>query len=320
MSERNVIHNFSHEAMGTRFWIRIADEDRSYAERAAESIFYAIDELDFQVDARHDSGPLAGVNGMPDGALVAAGDHFQTLWNFSQALKEESAGAFDVTAGTLFRYWEARGTPSFNPDDAEWNKAYNDFRGAEFKLAGTEFTCVKSGAAVDFGSIIRGLAVDRIADMLENSWGIHRALIMGGGGVVLALDPPGDSNGWRIGIGKDKEMNLCRFALASKSNERQATQFVDPRTGQCITLAAPVRALASGVLSAATKAWLSLLTTSLGVPAQSPSEAEELIRQGCSRGAWLPDGTALGAAMNFDLTDRPAPTPTPESTPTPEAS
>ena len=49
MSERNVIHNFSHEAMGTRFWIRIADEDRSYAERAAESIFYAIDELDFQV-------------------------------------------------------------------------------------------------------------------------------------------------------------------------------------------------------------------------------------------------------------------------------
>ena len=36
MSERNVIHNFSHEAMGTRFWIRIADEDRSYAERAAE--------------------------------------------------------------------------------------------------------------------------------------------------------------------------------------------------------------------------------------------------------------------------------------------
>ena len=312
MSERNVIHNFSHEAMGTRFWIRIADEDRSYAERAAESIFYAIDELDFQVDARHDSGPLAGVTGMPYGALVAAGDHFQTLWNFSQALKEESAGAFDVTAGTLFRYWEARGTPSFNPDDAEWNKAYNDFRGAEFKLAGTEFTCVKSGAAVDFGAIIRGLAVDRIADMLENSWGIHRALIMGGGGVVLALDPPGDSNGWRIGMGKDKEMNLCRFALASKSNERQATQFVDPRTGQCITLAAPVRTLASGALEAAGIA--------LAVAVQSPSEAEELIRQGCSRGAWLPDGAALGAAMNFDLTDRPAPTPTPESTPTPEAS
>jgi hypothetical protein len=98
---------------------------------------------------------------------------------------------------------------------------------------------VKSGAAVDFGAIIRGLAVDRIADMLENSWGIHRALIMGGGGVVLALDPPGDAHGWRIGIGKDKEMNLCRFALASKSNERQATQFVDPRTGQCVTLPRP---------------------------------------------------------------------------------
>jgi hypothetical protein len=113
-------------------------------------------------------------------------------------------------------------------------------------------------------------------------------------------------------MGKDKEMNLCRFALASKSNERQATQFVDPRTGQCITLAAPVRALASGALEAAGIA--------MAVAVQSPSEAEELIRQGCSRGAWLTDGTALGAAMNFDLTDRPAPTPTPESTPTPEAS
>jgi 3-hydroxyacyl-CoA dehydrogenase len=73
MSERNVIHNFSHEAMGTRFWIRIADEDRSYAERAAESIFYAIDELDFQVDARHDSGPMAGVNGMHMGRYIS--DH-----------------------------------------------------------------------------------------------------------------------------------------------------------------------------------------------------------------------------------------------------
>ena len=40
---------------------------------------------------------------------------------------------------------------------------------------------VKTGATVDFGAIIRGLAVDRISDMLENSWGIHRALIMAGG-------------------------------------------------------------------------------------------------------------------------------------------
>lgn len=165
---------------------------------------------------------------------------------------------------------------------------------------------MKSGGIVDFGAITRGLAVDRISDMLENSWGIHRALIMGGGGVVLALDPPGDANGWRIGIGKDKELNLCRFAMASKSNERQATQFIDPRTGQCVTLAAPVRTLASGALEAAGIA--------MAVAVQSPSEAEELIRQGCSRGAWLPDGMCLGAAMNFELTDRPAPTPTTEAT------
>jgi hypothetical protein len=49
MSDSGTIHNFNHQALGTRFWIRIADEDYAFAERAAESVFYTLSRLDSEL-------------------------------------------------------------------------------------------------------------------------------------------------------------------------------------------------------------------------------------------------------------------------------
>ena len=181
MSSQPTIHNFSHDAMRTRFWLRIADEDAGYAKSASEGLFHFLDDLDFQTEARHDSGPITSINGMPEGALVTASDHVRALWDFSQNLREETGKAFDVSAGKLFKYWEARGDTVPNPDDAEWSRLWADYQEGSFILDGAQFTCVKAGAEIDFGAITRGYALDRMAEMLENNWGIHRALLMAGG-------------------------------------------------------------------------------------------------------------------------------------------
>ncbi len=299
MEETPIIHNFSHEAFGSRFWVRIAAEDGVYARNAAEALFQHLDDLDFQTDRRHDSGPVTAINQMPEGAMVAVSEHIQALWNFSKDVSADTGKAFDATAGALFDYWKNRGDLPFNPDDAAWTQVMNAYREGEFRLEGCEFHCAKFGAAVDFGAIVRGYALDRMADMLESSWGIHRALLMASGSVTLALDPPGDSAGWRIGVGANAEIKLCRFAMASKTASAPHGNLVDPRTGQVVSLPGPVRAIATSAIEAEGLA--------MAAAVLNASEAEEFVNRGCSRGLWLPDGTKLGSVTYFEVTERPSP-------------
>jgi thiamine biosynthesis lipoprotein ApbE len=299
MEDTPIIHNFSHEAFGSRFWVRIAAEDGVYARNAAEALFQLLDDLDFQTDLRHDSGPVASINLMPEGAMIAASEHVQALWNFSKDVSADTGRAFDVGAGALFQYWKKRGDLPFNPDDAAWTQVVSAYREGEFRLEGCELHCAKFGSSVDFGAIVRGYALDRMADMLESSWGIHRALLMASGSVTLALDPPGESVGWRIGVGERSEIKLCRFAMASKTADPARNNLVDPRTGQLVSLAGPVRAIATSALEAEGLA--------MAAAVLSVSEAEEFVNRGCSRGLWLPDDTKLGSVTYFEVTDRPAP-------------
>ena len=301
MSSQPTIHNFSHDAMRTRFWLRIADEDAGYAKSASEGLFHFLDDLDFQIEAGHDSGPITSINGMPEGALVTASDHVRALWDFAQNLRDETGKAFDVSGGKLFKYWEARGDTVSNPDDAEWTRLWADYQAGSFVLDGAQFTCVKAGAEIDFGALTRGYALDRMAELLENNWGIHRALLMAGGSAVLALDPPGDANGWRVGVGDRAEIKLCRFALASKSNAKRPAHLLDLRQGTPVTLAAPVRAICTSALEAEGVA--------MAAAVLSPAEVGELVNHGCSRGAWLPDGSRLGSVAYFEVTERPVSAP-----------
>ncbi|PHX80386.1 MAG: hypothetical protein CK541_00215 [Opitutia bacterium] len=303
MEDSPLIHNFSHEAFGSRFWVRIAAEDSVYARNAAEGLFQLLDDLDFQTDRRHDSGPVASLNQMPEGGTIATSEHLQALWNFAKDVSADTGKAFDVTAGALFGYWKNRGALPFNPDDAAWNQVMSAYREGEFRLEGSALHCVKFGAAVDFGAVVRGYALDRMADMLESSWGIHRALLMASGSVTLALDPPGESAGWRIGIGAHSEIKLCRFAMASKTADPTHGNLVDPRTGQVVSLTGPVRAIATSALEAEGLAMAGAV--------MSPAEAEEFVNRGCSRGLWLPDDTKLGSVTYFEVTERPEPTPAP---------
>lgn len=299
MEDTPIIHNFSHEAFGSRFWVRIASEDGVYARNAAEALFQHLDDLDFQTDRRHDSGPVTAINQMPEGAMVAVSEHIQALWNFSKDVGADTGKAFDVTAGALFDYWKNRGDLPFNPDDAAWTQVMSAYREGEFRLEGCELHCAKFGAAVDFGAIVRGYALDRMADMLESSWGIHRALLMASGSVTLALDPPGEGAGWRIGVGAQSEIKLCRFAMASKTASAAHGNLVDPRTGQVVSLPGPVRAIATSAVEAEGLA--------MAAAVLNASEAEEFVNRGCSRGLWLPDGTKLGSVSYFEVTERPAP-------------
>lgn len=297
MSDSGLIHNFSHQALGTRFWIRIADEDYAFAERAAESVFFTLDRLDSDLNGVGSDGALALINQLPEGEMISVSEDFGALWKFSETFNKETAGVFDVSAGSLFRYWTERGSDEFNPDDPVWEKTFQDYKSGKFSLEGNELTRQQGGSVIDLSGIIHGYACDRMAEMLESNWGIHRAILGAGSNVVLALDPPGEARGWRVGLGRTLELKLCRTALASKPNNCMKSCLVNPLTG----LAAPlsheaIRAVANTALEAE-----ALTTVGVLLP---KSEIESLLTRVSTRGLWLPGGDCLGMFKNLDLTSR----------------
>jgi thiamine biosynthesis lipoprotein ApbE len=297
MSDSGVIYNFSHQALGARFWIRVADEDYAFAERAAESVFFTLDRLDSDLNGRDTSGILTLINQLPEGEMISVSEDFCTLWKFAEAFKKETTGAFDVSAGTLFRYWAERGSDEFNPDDVVWEKTFQNYKTGKFSLEGNELTRQQGGSVVDFSGIIHGYACDRMAEMLESNWGIHRAILGAGSNVVLALDPPGEARGWRVGLGHTMELKLCRTALASKPNNSMKACLVNPLTGLSTPLSLDaIRAVANTALEAEALTTVGVLLTK--------SESENLLTRVTTRGLWLPGGDCLGMFKNLDLTNR----------------
>lgn len=297
MSDSGLIHNFSHQALGTRFWIRIADEDYAFAERAAESVFFTLDRLHYDLNGRDAGGILALINQLPEGEMISVSEDFCTLWKFAEAFKKETAGIFDVSAGTLFRYWTERGSDEFNPDDDVWEKTFQDYKTGKFELEGNELRRQENGRTIDFSGIIHGYACDRMAEMLESNWGIHRAILGAGSNVILALDPPGEARGWRVGLGHTLELKLCRTALASKPNNSMKSCLVNPLTGLSVPLSLEaIRAVANTALEAEALTTVGALL--------SKSEIESLLTRVSTRGLWLPGGECLGMFKNLDLTSR----------------
>jgi hypothetical protein len=136
-----------------------------------------------------------------------------------------------------------------------------------------------------------------MAEMLESNWGVHRAILGAGSNVILALDPPGEARGWRVGLGHTLELKLCRTALASKPNNCMKSCLVNPLTGLSAHLShEAMRAVANTALEAEALTTVGALL--------SKSEIESLLTRVSTRGLWLPGGECLGMFKNLDLTSR----------------
>jgi thiamine biosynthesis lipoprotein ApbE len=288
---------FNHQALGTQFWIRIADEDYAFAERAAESVFLILDRLNSELNSHDSKGVLALINQLPEGEMISVSDEFVALWKFAEAFKKETGGIFDVTAGNLFSYWSNRDTQEFNPDDIAWEKVFQNYKSGKFNLKENELTRQREGSHLDFSAIIHGFACDRMAEILENNWGIHRALLGAGGNIVLALDPPGEASGWRIGLGKTLEIKLCRNALASKTPHDKKSLLVNALDGQPFKIDKDsIRAVANSAVEAEALATVGLLL--------SQESLKKLLARVKTRGVWLPNDQTLGMFKNLDLVSR----------------
>src|SRR5262249_11136482 len=134
---------------------------------------------------------------------------------------------------------------------------------------------LRPGLEINLGSIGKGYALDRVAELLRTEWEIGSALLHGGRSSVYAMGTePGDSRGWVIGVRHawDPERRLAKGRLRNRGLATSAATFqhleyqgrklghiLDPRTGW------PAEGIASATVIAPTAAEADALSTAFFV-------------------------------------------------------
>jgi len=134
-------------------------------------------------------------------AFTLSADNIAVLTE-SMRLNEISDGAFDVTVGPLVNLWGfgPQGRITKRPDDVAIEQSRAWTGGDKIQLNGNIAVKSHDNTYIDFSSIAKGYAVDRIADLLEKE-GITSYLIEVGGEMRLKGVKP-DGKAWTVAVEK----------------------------------------------------------------------------------------------------------------------
>ncbi len=254
------LHQQESFVFGTRVEILIAGLDEAQARPAAAAVLREFDRLHRTYHAWQPS-ELSELN-----AAIAAGrPHAVTpeLAAFiadAQRLSVLGDGRFDPGIGGLIRLWGFQ-SDEFKPalPDSEALTAWRNARPgiADLRVDGVEVSSGNTQVALDFGGYLKGVALDRAAEILH-SQGVQNALINIGGN-VMAL---GNKNGehWKVGIQHPRQpgplatVELLDGEAIGTSGDyqrffeldgRRYCHLLDPRSGEPVTHTQAVTVLVS---------------------------------------------------------------------------
>jgi thiamine biosynthesis lipoprotein len=206
--------------------------DSAQASRAAEAAFARAEELEqIMSDYRADSELMRLVREGSTAPFPVSIDLYyvlaKSLWT-----SELSRGLFDVSIGPLVDLWRGVHMTGHLPDPVEIEKAKAlvDYRNIELDAARHTVFLKRAGMKLDLGAIGKGYAADQMLAVLQ-SQGIHHAMVVAGGEVVVGEPPPGNS-GWKVDIGTadaDAGSQPCTLLLhsAAVSTSGDEHQFLE---------------------------------------------------------------------------------------------
>ena len=208
--------------------------------RAVEAGCAALDEierLESKLSAYRTASDVSYMNRNAGQAPVVVDDELFTLCHRAARISEETGGAYDITTGALTKAWGFFRGSKRVPSQGELEAALAASGVAQVELDSVKRTVRyhHPGLEINLGSIGKGYAIDRAAELLQE-WEINRALIHGGFSSVLALDAPPGHEGWPLTISlpggaQALERIVARRQAWSASGIRKKDHILDPRTG-----------------------------------------------------------------------------------------
>lgn len=279
--------------MGVAFVIRLYAADEAAANQAAEAAFARIAELDgILSDYDPDSELMRLCRDSGPGKPVQVSEELAYVLSRALTLAERTDGAFDVTVGPVVRLWrrarrrrempdaaalaEARALvgwknvrlvgQAFQPavGESSGNRARQTSHTRQTVMSAPRVELLKPGMRLDLGGIAKGYAGDEALRVLR-AHGIGRALIDGGGDIVVG-DPPPGREGWRIGVAPlekpdgppSRHLILANQSVATSGDAFQHVEIagtryshiVDPKTGLGLTSRSSVTVIAPAGIDA----------------------------------------------------------------------
>ena len=238
---------FSRRAMATSFEILFPfDQPRAY--ELAEQAFDLIDDLESQLTVYRDDSEIALLNARAANEAVQVEPRLFRLLADADRLCHETGGAFDITSGPLIKAWGFFRRQGRVPTPAERQAALHrvGMRWLQLDSLSKSIRFTKPGVEINLGSIGKGYALDRCAELLR-ARGIHNALLHAGGSSVLTIGTqPGEGDGWPVGIrdpwDASKRLGIVQLrdrALGTSAatfqhfeyNKKKLGHLLDPRTG-----------------------------------------------------------------------------------------
>ena len=230
---------FSHEAMATTFEILIVHEDAQYARQAAMAAFNEVDRLEGELSRYVENSDVSRINSLAAGEPLLLGLDTLECLKISARVHAETAGAFDVTIGSLFKCWRSESGMPRTPSVEELDLARRHTGMHLLELDEMELTVklLASPVQVDLGGVGKGYAVDRMAELLRE-WSVEAALISGGYSSVLALEAPPGTKGWPLTLSHPAERSrilarpYLRAGALGGSGVQKGQHIIDPRTAE----------------------------------------------------------------------------------------
>ena len=199
--------------MGTRFEIVVASDDEYRVRPCIEAALAEIEDLHRQFTRFSSDSLLSHVNRTAAHAPVRLDVETFALFAAAEAIRQQSAGAFDIALGS--------GGVLLDPE----------LRTIRFDRA---------GVTLDLGGIAKGYALDRAAQILRDS-DVDCALLHGGTSSVVAIgaSPAGDA--WRVSLARCSAIPFIDLRDTALSVSRPFAQLIedqphilDPRSGRSV--------------------------------------------------------------------------------------
>jgi thiamine biosynthesis lipoprotein len=270
-------------AMATRFEM-VVPFDTDNAVEAATAAFDLLAELEDQLTVYRPTSEVCRLNRLAPTRPVRVEEGLFELLSLSARISAETAGTFDITAGSLIKAWGFFRGPRRVPPEGERRSLLErvgmdkvvlrpDQRSVSYRCRGLE---------INLGSIGKGYALDRLGRLLREVWNLPAVLLHGGSSSVYATGNPhprGSAEseahpGWPVRIRHpwEADRSLATVFLRDRSLGTSAATFqyleyqgrklghtLDPRTGW------PAEGLASVSVVAGSAAEADALSTAFYV-------------------------------------------------------
>lgn len=233
-------------AMGAEFRVVLFAREDVHARAVMSDALERIRELDLVLSDYIPNSELRRLTGpRPEVGAVQVSADLMGMLLVARAVHVQTDGAFDVTVGPLVRLWRRAFRQGELPAPEAIQRAREQVGMDHLVLLPEESQAwpKRDGMGLDPGGIGKGYALDLALAVITEA-GIRRALVEGGGDLVVSGPPPGQE-GWRIELdwgpdaNSDRPLVLAHGAVATSGDLYQVlrlegvaySHILDPRTG-----------------------------------------------------------------------------------------